>query len=78
MIELPCCPCIQAIAPLPVFLSSQSFCPGPPSLHSLLYLIYGDEAEFNLPERMTSELKAQLDSYEDVHAVSSCSEQLRE
>ncbi|KAL4419543.1 hypothetical protein ABPG77_006874 [Micractinium sp. CCAP 211/92] len=35
---------------------------------NLFYLIHGDKAEFNLPQRMTPELMAQLDKYEDVHA----------
>lgn len=39
----------------------------------MLYLLHGDEADLNLPGRMTPELKAQLDGYEDVHAVSGCS-----
>lgn len=35
----------------------------------LFYFLYGDDADFNLPERMTPALKAQLDGYADVHAV---------
>ena len=34
-----------------------------------MYLLHGDEAELNLPDRMTHELRARLDGYADVHEV---------
>ena len=36
---------------------------------SARYLIHGSDAAFNLPERMTAQLRAALDEYGDVHEV---------
>lgn len=47
-------------------LCTSAPCPGP---HSLFYFRDGEDAEFNLPDMMTPELRAQLDGYADVHEV---------